>query len=176
MSAPAPDAPRSALLLVNPNARNGTVPWTPCAMPCAQGGIDLFEPPGDGDCTAVIQRHAEGCDLVILGGGDGTMNAAAPALVETGLPLGILPLGTANDLARSLDLPSIPSRPPGSSPPRRRVPPISAGSTGITTSTWPASASRRSSPGSDRRIEEAWGTLGYAIAAIRVLRRVRPFR
>ena len=33
------------------------------------------------------------------------MHAAAPALRDTGLPFGILPLGTANDLARSLDIP-----------------------------------------------------------------------
>ena len=71
----------------------------------ALGRDRALEPPGDADCTAVIKRHAAGCDLVILGGGDGTMNAAAPALVETGLPLGVLPLGTANDLARSLDIP-----------------------------------------------------------------------
>jgi diacylglycerol kinase (ATP) len=44
-------------------------------------------------------------DLVIVGGGDGSMNAVADALVETGLPLGILPLGTANDLARTLQIP-----------------------------------------------------------------------
>ncbi len=42
---------------------------------------------------------------VILAGGDGTMSAAAPALRDTGLPLGILPLGTANDLARTLAIP-----------------------------------------------------------------------
>ncbi len=36
------------------------------------------------------------------------MNAAAPALVETGLPLGLLPLGTANDLARTLSIPTDP--------------------------------------------------------------------
>jgi diacylglycerol kinase (ATP) len=45
-------------------------------------------------------------DAVVVAGGDGTINAAAKGLVETGLPLGIIPLGTANDLARTLGLPS----------------------------------------------------------------------
>ena len=44
-------------------------------------------------------------DLVIVGGGDGTLNVLAELLVESGLPLGILPLGTGNDLARSLNIP-----------------------------------------------------------------------
>jgi diacylglycerol kinase family enzyme len=44
--------------------------------------------------------------LVIIGGGDGTLNAAVDALVDTNLPLGILPLGTANDLARTLEIPT----------------------------------------------------------------------
>src|SRR3546814_20137629 len=44
-------------------------------------------------------------DLVILGGGDGTMNLAAEAMRECGRPLGILPLGTAKDLARTLGIP-----------------------------------------------------------------------
>jgi diacylglycerol kinase (ATP) len=44
--------------------------------------------------------------LVIVGGGDGTLNAAVDALVDTQLPLGILPLGTANDLARTLGIPN----------------------------------------------------------------------
>ena len=43
--------------------------------------------------------------MIIIGGGDGTLNLAVDALVETGLPLGILPLGTANDLARTLGIP-----------------------------------------------------------------------
>ena len=46
---------------------------------------------------------------MLLGGGDGTMHAAAPALRDTSLPLGILPLGTANDLARSLGIPGDPA-------------------------------------------------------------------
>jgi len=58
------------------------------------------------ECDATIRRRAAETDLIIIGGGDGTLNATAEAVVESGLPLGILPLGTANDLARTLNIPS----------------------------------------------------------------------
>ena len=45
---------------------------------------------------------AAGYDCLILGGGDGTISQALPALTKAAVPLGILPLGTANDLAREL--------------------------------------------------------------------------
>jgi diacylglycerol kinase family enzyme len=41
-------------------------------------------------------------DLVIAAGGDGTVHKTAWQLLDTGIPLAILPLGTANNLARSL--------------------------------------------------------------------------
>jgi diacylglycerol kinase (ATP) len=41
-------------------------------------------------------------DLVIAAGGDGTVHKTAWKIIETGIPLAILPLGTANNLARSL--------------------------------------------------------------------------
>ena len=44
-------------------------------------------------------------DLVIVAGGDGTISGLLPALLEAGKPVGILPLGTANDLAGSLGIP-----------------------------------------------------------------------
>lgn len=46
---------------------------------------------------------------MIVGGGDGTVNAVLKGVLETGLPLGILPLGTANDLARTLGIASHPA-------------------------------------------------------------------
>lgn len=42
------------------------------------------------------------CDLVVVAGGDGTVSRAACALADRNLPLAILPLGTANNTARSL--------------------------------------------------------------------------
>jgi diacylglycerol kinase (ATP) len=41
-------------------------------------------------------------DLILAAGGDGTVGKIAARLVDTGIPLSVLPLGTANNLARSL--------------------------------------------------------------------------
>ncbi len=49
---------------------------------------------------------ADGHDLVVVGGGDGTVSYAAGRLAGTGIVLGVLPLGTANDLARTLEIPN----------------------------------------------------------------------
>lgn len=167
---------RRALLLVNPKARNGSFSLDQVRTILREGGIEPVEPPDGSDCTAVIKRHAAEVDLVILGGGDGTLNAAAPALVETKLPLGILPLGTANDLARSLGLP---------------VDPLEAARLITVEEARPAdlgcvnghyyfnvaSIGFSADLAGDLTAEskKTWGTLGYGIAAIRVLRRIRPF-
>ena len=48
------------------------------------------------------QAFEKPVDLVIAAGGDGTMHKTAWQLLDSGIPLAILPLGTANNLARSL--------------------------------------------------------------------------
>jgi YegS/Rv2252/BmrU family lipid kinase len=59
-----------------------------------------------GDCTARCRAEAErGAPMVIVGGGDGTVSAAASALAGTGTALGILALGTLNHFARDLGIP-----------------------------------------------------------------------
>ena len=45
------------------------------------------------------------CDAVIAGGGDGSIRTVASALVDSGVPLGVLPLGTLNHFAKDLKIP-----------------------------------------------------------------------
>lgn len=98
---------RTALLIVNPNSRSGS-------DADMQEGIALLEAAGihlinttsnsAEQTRRLIVEHCRTIDLVILGGGDGTISSAAPVLYQHQLPFAILPLGTANDLARSLGM------------------------------------------------------------------------
>lgn len=47
----------------------------------------------------------DGCEPIIAGGGDGTINAVASTLVGTDRTLGVLPLGTLNHFAKDLSIP-----------------------------------------------------------------------
>jgi diacylglycerol kinase (ATP) len=61
---------------------------------------------GPGHAEVLIRETvACGESTVVVAGGDGTLGEAAQVLAGTGVMLGILPLGTGNDLARSLGLP-----------------------------------------------------------------------
>jgi len=60
-----------------------------------------------GDEVAGLARRAlaENADPIAAGGGDGTINAVASVLAETGRTLGVLPLGTLNHFAKDLGIP-----------------------------------------------------------------------
>lgn len=97
-----------ALLLVNRHARKGQQQLNTAVSQLKSLGFELQGASIDAPdrLPEIIRDHRETVDLVIIGGGDGTLNAAVAGLVDTHLPLGILPLGTANDLARTLGIPT----------------------------------------------------------------------
>ncbi len=100
-------APQRALLVVNPCSRNGGHGLGVALDRFRAAGVTLFDGSCDSaaDITRCILAHRDKVDCVIVGGGDGTLNAAGSGLLATGLPVGVLPLGTANDFARSVGLP-----------------------------------------------------------------------
>jgi diacylglycerol kinase family enzyme len=58
--------------------------------------------------SAANSAALDGIDLVVAVGGDGTVRGCAEGLAKTGVPLGIVPHGTANLLARTLRVPGHP--------------------------------------------------------------------
>ncbi|MGP0128019.1 MAG: lipid kinase [cyanobacterium endosymbiont of Rhopalodia musculus] len=98
---------KRALLLINRHARKGRNRFAHAVDVLNDLGFELITVPVKSPeyVSQLMRRHRDGIDLVIVGGGDGTLNAIVDSLVDMKLPLGILPLGTANDLARTLKIP-----------------------------------------------------------------------
>lgn len=84
---------------------------------CAAGGakVELHQTTGPGDAVSVASRAGkQGYDSLVAAGGDGTVNEVINGMLlaggTPGLPLGVLPLGTANVLAHELALPRQPEK------------------------------------------------------------------
>ena len=69
--------------------------------------IEITAQPGDAQKFA-HRAATSGCDLIISAGGDGTLNEVVNGIAEQNFQcrVGIIPLGTGNDFARSLNLPA----------------------------------------------------------------------
>ncbi|MDR3724059.1 MAG: diacylglycerol kinase family lipid kinase [Terracidiphilus sp.] len=77
------------------------------------GGVDVipYETDGPGSGAALAQQAAsEGCDAVVVCGGDGTVHQVLQGLAGTAIALGVVPFGTANALATSLGIAGPPER------------------------------------------------------------------
>jgi diacylglycerol kinase family enzyme len=60
---------------------------------------------GEEDLPSLAEQAREAGGMVVAGGGDGTISTVAGALVDTGVTLGVLPLGTLNHFAKDLGIP-----------------------------------------------------------------------
>ena len=99
---------RKALLLINPASRAASDADYERAVAClAESDISVLPEKTQSSQHAkdLIREHSDSIDLVIIAGGDGTLSAVIDTLAEHQLAFAVFPLGTANDLARSLDLP-----------------------------------------------------------------------
>lgn len=68
--------------------------------------LEFYETTGQDQLAEIVRAAVRrGARLCLAAGGDGTVSAVAAGLIGTNVPLGILPLGTGNVLARELNLP-----------------------------------------------------------------------
>lgn len=100
-------------LLLNPGSGggNGEVPPERLLQLFQEHGHEARLVPigAGGDIRAAARRAVEdGCGVLVAGGGDGTVSAAAGAVVGSAVPLGVLPLGTLNHFAKDLGIPQQP--------------------------------------------------------------------
>ena len=61
-----------------------------------------------GDATRIVKEKIEGHDLVVCAGGDGTLNEVINGIMDMPkrVPIGYIPIGSTNDLANTLGIPS----------------------------------------------------------------------
>ncbi|MEV4350811.1 diacylglycerol kinase family protein [Actinoplanes sp. NPDC049596] len=102
-------AERRAVLVVNAHSRRGRLLYEGARSRLAEAGFTLLK-------AYPVDRPAElpeilaeaiglGPDLLVAGGGDGTISTAARLLAHRDMALGLLPLGTTNNFARTAGIP-----------------------------------------------------------------------
>lgn len=166
-----------AALILNPAAREGDYAPEEILDELANSGVEAsLVPVEDGIEPALHAALSDHPDAVIVGGGDGTLSTAANVLCGHNVPMGILPLGTANDFARTTGIP------------RDLAQACAIIGTGHTTAVDVCVANGRhflnvasiglpatvSAVLSDE-MKGRWGVLAYPIAAVRAALRQRPF-
>ena len=169
---------KTALLLVNPKARRGGESMDAIVGRLHKGGLDVTVEPFSAlpEIARDIVRLRQSADIIILCGGDGTIASGAMAVMECGLPLGIIPMGTANDLARTLGIPM---------DLMQAVDVILSGNTrkidlGAVNghaffNVASIGLSADLAQGLQPALKKRFGRLGYALAAANVLVKARPF-
>jgi YegS/Rv2252/BmrU family lipid kinase len=140
--------------------------------------FELFEESSEKpqELADIIRRYRDQVDIVIVGGGDGTLNAAIEGLLDTQLPLGILPLGTANDLARTLGIPqSIPQACQVIATGDKQKIDLGRVNQKHFFNVASLGLSVQITKQLDKQAKRTWGVLAYAITALKVIWKARPF-
>jgi YegS/Rv2252/BmrU family lipid kinase len=170
---------RRALLIINAKSRSGESQTEMAIDRLKAHGIEPvhLECGRREDLSPLIVKNAQDVDCAIVGGGDGTLNAAAFGVIEAGLPLGVLPLGTANDLARTLGIPfdlDGAAQVIADGHTRKIDLGIVNGQPFFNVASLGLSAELAQQL--TRDIKRRYGRLGYALVAMKVLAQARPFR
>ena len=103
-----PRLPKRAILIVNTASRSGAEAFEIAREKIVASGIELIdalavEEPSS--LTSQVRAAVRRAPMVIIGGGDGTLSEAVDQFLGTDTVFALLPLGTANSFARTLEIP-----------------------------------------------------------------------
>lgn len=169
---------KRALLLRNPKARRGQESIDPILRRLEAGNLDIAIETFEAlpEIARDIVRLRDRADLVIVCGGDGSISSAALAAMESGLPLGIIPMGTANDLARTLDIPmELPAAADVIARGETRRIDVGTVNGHAFFNVASIGLSSELAQSLDPALKKRFGRLGYALAALKVLTRASHF-
>lgn len=172
-------ARKRALFLANSKARRGRESVKPVLERLAEGNLATTVEPFEAlpEIARDIVRLRSIADLVIVCGGDGTVSSAALAVMESGLPMGIIPMGTANDLARTLHIPlDLIEAADVIVKGKTRLIDVGTVNGHAFFNVASIGLSAELANGLDPDLKRRFGRLGYALAALKVLTRVAPFK
>lgn len=96
-------------MFVNPRSREGQTSSEIVKKWLSERQFKILNPdfdPHKQECNDLIYKYAGELHAVIVGGGDGSVNYCLRSLIKTKVPLLLIPLGTANNLARTLNIPA----------------------------------------------------------------------
>ena len=172
-------ATKRVLLAINTRARKGADALAQARLALEGRGhsIVVAETHSSDDLSPAIAAQRGRVDIVIVGGGDGTLISAIDGVRKAGIPLVILPLGTINELARTLALPfDIPGACALVDGGRAR--PIDVG---CVNGTWffnEASIGLSTHVAREQtgELKSRWGMLAIPIGTLRALRHMQPYR
>jgi diacylglycerol kinase (ATP) len=103
-------SPARVVAVVNPATRRDPARIVAILKELAPVGtvLEVYETAHQGHASDIVRQHATGADLVVAVGGDGTVGEVANAAYGSGIPLGIIPAGSTNIVARELGIPTDP--------------------------------------------------------------------
>lgn len=107
--AAAEQLPRPITCIINTHSRKGRDQYEAAIAALKNAGMPLIHAHAVEDRQQTVElllsEVESGANLVIVGGGDGTLSDCAEQLAGTKVAMGVIPMGTGNTLARSLGIP-----------------------------------------------------------------------
>lgn len=171
---------RKAAVVVNTLSRSGEEAYTRAVRLLRELGVPVEETYAlrkpERLPEAVEEVLGKGCDLLVLGGGDGSVSTVVDFLAGRETVLGLIPLGTANDFARTLEIP-VELEEACRTIACGKVVDVDLGLAGdnyfvnVATVGIGAEVTRALSP----RLKKRFGSLAYPLAAIKAFFRHEPF-